>query len=269
MPSTKPKEAEPSLHQVEATWSPYERLGRAKSMLRGAWRRLGFSRIAATTLRYELDMALLRGFGLVSPSYRRQVRALSRRRELRVHLGCGNALFPGWINLDCYPPRHEPGVEVLVLDMRRGLPLAEASVRSVYSEHFFEHVPFEIVRHGLVPEMLRILEPGGVARIGVPDGEYFAKNYVATRQGQADPLYVEHLGSRTPMEMLNDVVHGFTHHFLYDYETLETIFREAGFVDLRRGFAHDSRVEDFRGRDRKDPWRERMTLYIEGQRPVS
>ena len=52
-------------------------------------------------------------------------------------------------------------------------------------------------------------------------------------------------------------------------ETLETIFREAGFGKLRRGFAHDSRIEDFRDRDRKDPWRERITLYIEGQRPES
>jgi predicted SAM-dependent methyltransferase len=255
------------MHQVERTWSPYDRLsGRARDRLKRLWRRVGLSDEFATLARYELDMLLLRIRCTLGPSYRHQVRELSRRRHLKVHLGCGNNLKPGWLNLDCYPPPTVPGIETLVLDMRRGLPLANGSVDAIYSEHFLEHVPLEIVRETLLPELHRILAPGGEIRIGVPDGEFYVRGYMALHGDQRDPYYKSLLGDELPMMWINDVARSSAHKYLYDYETLERLLGDAGFAQLRRGVANDSSSPVFAGQDMTGEGREEVTVYAEGRR---
>jgi predicted SAM-dependent methyltransferase len=260
---------EQGLHKVAQTWSPYAQLsGRTRARLRDVWETLGFDHGLATALRYELDMLLLRTRCNLSRRYRAQVADLQKRRQLLVHLGCGNALLNGWINLDCYPPQQRPGAEILTLDLRRGLPFADGSVAALFTEHFLEHLPFEIVRRCMLPEIRRSLAPGGWLRLAVPDGEYFVDQYVAARAARAEPIFEYNRQGKTPMTMLNDIAHAFGHFFVYDYETLAAILASAGFVAIRRARYADTQVEAFKGRDRNDPWRIAMSLYIEAQAPA-
>jgi predicted SAM-dependent methyltransferase len=257
-----------TLHQVQRTWSLYSKISDgSRARLRGLWNSLGFNHDAASKLRYELDMVMLRSRCGLSPAFRRQIRELASRQHLLVHLGCGNALLPGWINLDCYPPPRAPGIDILTLDMRRGLPLASASVAAVFSEHFLEHLPFETVRRTILPEVRRILQPGGKVRIGVPNGEYFIDQYIAYRSKNCDSIFAKHLDGKTPMTMLNEIAHGFGHYFAYDFQTLSALLREAGLVDVRQRAPFETDVEQFRGKDRVDEWRNRMTLYVEAEAP--
>jgi predicted SAM-dependent methyltransferase len=258
----------PALHQVQKTWSLYSKISdSSRARLRELWNSLGFNHDAASKLRYEFDMVMLRSRCALSPGFRRQIRELALRRHLLVHLGCGNALLPGWVNLDCYPPPRACGIDVLTLDMRRGLPLADGSVAAVFSEHFLEHLPFGSVRDTILPEVRRILEPGGKVRIGVPNGEYFIDQYVAYRSKNCDSIFAKHLDGKTPMTMLNEIAHGFGHYFAYDFQTLSGMLREAGFVDTRRLAPFETDVEQFKGKDREDEWRNRMTLYVEAAAP--
>jgi len=257
------------MHQVKRTWSPYDRLtGGARAFVLRLWSRLGFSKEFGTMLRAELDLLMLRIWCAVNPSYHRKVRELATRRGLRVHLGCGNDLKQGWINVDCYPPTAESDEEILVFDVRRALPFADQSVATIYSEHFFEHLPFEVVRRTILPECFRVLEAGGSIRVGVPDGEYFVRGYTDLEAGQADPEYESHLRDRTPMVFLNEMARGSSHYYLYDYATLERIFRDAGFGDLRRGRAGDSPNPEFSDLDMREAWRAATTVYVEGRRPA-
>lgn len=254
------------IHQVVDTWSPYSALsGRGRRLIAHAWGRLGFGRELAVLARYELEMMVLRAWCAVSPAHRRQVRALRRRTHLKVHVGCGNSLRPEWINLDCFPPRPRPGCEILVLDMRRGLPFADASAEAIYSEHFFEHVPVATTRGVLFPECFRILAPGGSIRIGVPDGELWVDAYLEQRTtGVASPFLI---GQPTPMMALNEIARGFSHAFLWDFETLRHALAEAGFVDLRKARSGDTGLPVFGSMDQTEPWRVAQTVYIEGRRP--
>lgn len=257
-----------ALHQVQSTWSPYSRISVAtRARLRRWWKGLGFNQDIASKLRYELDMALLRGRCAVSSAFRRQVRGIASRRNLRVHLGCGQALIPGWVNVDCYPPPPSKDAEILTLDVRRGLPMATGSVDAVFSEHFLEHLPLETVEHTILPDLRRILAPGGHIRIGVPDGEYFVEQYVAYRAGKRDPLYDQHRGDKTPMIMLNEIAHGFGHYFVYDFDTMAKMLREAGFVDVVRQRVRATECAHFVDKDRVDAWRNAMTLYVEARAP--
>lgn len=256
------------LHQVKTTWSPYDRLsGGMRGRLRRAWRSFGFDHRVASDLRYELDMLLLRTRCTFSLAYRRQIQELRTRRGVHLHLGCGNALFPGWLNVDCYPPGSRTGADILTVDMRRGLPLADQSVAALFTEHFLEHLSAATVREVILPEIRRVLEPGGRVRIGVPSGEYFIDQYIAHRAGQADAVYETNRGSLSPMTMLNEIAHGFGHRFLYDFDTLAGMLKGAGFATVERSEAGATRCPAFTGKDRVDPWRQAMSLYVEATVP--
>lgn len=252
------------LHQVKKTWSPFDQLSSgARARLRRLWSGLGFNPLTASALRYEFDMVLLRARCALSPSHRRQVSELANGRSLLVHLGCGNALFPGWVNVDCYPPATRPGAKVITLDMRRGLPFASQTVAAIFTEHFLEHLPVTTVAQVILPEMRRILEPGGRVRIGVPDGEYFVNKYVEYRAGQVDPLFEQHRRGLSPMTMLNEIAHGFGHHFAYDFATMKAMLEASGFGEVHRTDAGVTTAPVFQGRDRIDEWRQAMSLYVE------
>jgi ribosomal protein L32 len=187
--NTEPKEG---LHQVQETWSLYSRLSQnTRSKLRSLWQKVGFNEDVASKLRYETEMAFLRGRCALSRRHKRQAHELAGRKHLQLHLGCGNALLPGWINMDCYPPEPIPGIEMLVIDMRCKWPIADESAKALFSEHFLEHLPFKTVSGHILQEMKRTLEPGGRIRIGVPNGEYFIEQYIASKNGTMDPLYNE------------------------------------------------------------------------------
>jgi ubiquinone/menaquinone biosynthesis C-methylase UbiE len=81
----------------------------------------------------------------------------------RVDLGCGpRKLSDGHVGVDIHA---YPGVDVVgdALTLLRSQP--DASLREVYSAHFFEHLdnPEE-----MLTEIARVLEPGGRLQIVVP-----------------------------------------------------------------------------------------------------
>lgn len=107
-----------------------------------------------------------------------------------VNIACGNAFLPGWTNLDYSPV----STDVIRADLTGRLPLADASADLVYSSHFFEHIPLDRV-DGFLAECHRILKPGGVLRLVMPDFDDVCRQYLACREGgehdQADFLIVE------------------------------------------------------------------------------
>lgn len=82
----------------------------------------------------------------------------------RLHWGCGENAVPGWINAD---RRERPGVTVIG-DIRDGLPLESASIDYIVSIHALQDLPYFDVVPALA-ELRRLLVPGGVLRLGLPD----------------------------------------------------------------------------------------------------
>lgn len=86
------------------------------------------------------------------------------QRVVRLNWGCGRDPAPGWINADRARAR---GVD-LIGDIREGLDLEDDSVDYISSQHALQEIPFEDLV-GVLEEMRRVLRPGGVLRVGVPD----------------------------------------------------------------------------------------------------
>lgn len=98
----------------------------------------------------------------------------------RVNLGCGRRRHPEWTNCDLVPD----GPDVIRCDLRRPLPFPAASCEAVYAAHVLEHLAVGEARR-LVAEIHRVLLPGGVVRLVVPDLENIARAYLASLERAA------------------------------------------------------------------------------------
>jgi SAM-dependent methyltransferase len=87
------------------------------------------------------------------------------QRDLRrLNWGCGDSGVPGWINSDL---KQGPGIDITA-DIRQGLPLDSNSLDYIVSIHALPMISYP----DLVPvlgELRRLLAPGGVLRLGLPD----------------------------------------------------------------------------------------------------
>ena len=90
-----------------------------------------------------------------------------------LNVGCGNHFHPAWTNLDLI----SESLDVIAYDITTGLPFSDNSFDAVYHSHVLEHLH---PNHGieLIRECLRVLKPGGIARIVVPDLEKIAMLYL-------------------------------------------------------------------------------------------
>jgi predicted SAM-dependent methyltransferase len=90
-----------------------------------------------------------------------------------LNLGCGDRFHPQWTNLDLTPS--SPNVSVY--DCREPLPFEDESFDVVYHSHVIEHLRREDVIRFL-RECCRVLRPGGILRVAIPDLEGIARAYL-------------------------------------------------------------------------------------------
>jgi len=97
--------------------------------------------------------------------------AQPRRRLLNV--GCGSNFHADWLNVDVVPA----SAAVMSVDIRKGLPFADEAIDVVYCSHVLEHLSRQEAA-SLLGQMRRVLRPGGVIRVVVPDLETLAREYL-------------------------------------------------------------------------------------------
>lgn len=151
----------------------------------------------------------------------------SAPRPLKLHLGCGPVLFPGWLNVDMLKA---PNVAVMQLpwDLRR---FPDQSVAFAYCSHMLEHINYPDDALTLCRELRRILQPGGAVRFVVPGIERIIRAYVAD-----DAAFFEEQRSHHPAWCETKLEHLMyalqqdgQHKYGYDFETAEKLMLKAGF----------------------------------------
>lgn len=95
--------------------------------------------------------------------------------EKFLNLACGDFYIdtPEWVNLDWYP--HSKSVRKA--NLLEPLPFPDYYFDIVYSSHFVEHIQKSSIAYFIL-ECHRVLKPGGIIRIVVPDFENIAREYV-------------------------------------------------------------------------------------------
>ncbi len=222
---------------------------------RGVWR-------LRAPLAMELKLWARVWFNVLLPHRLIRYVRYCRGKNLKLHLGCGSRRVDGWLNLDM----NRKGD--LTLDLREPLPFAEGSATAVYSEHTLEHFYREHDAPNLLKECHRVLVPGGLVRVTVPDSETYLQYYMGNLpQDEAETLKRSHLRfGGTRMDVVNSAFRWkHQHHYMYDFETLEDLLEEAGFVEIVRRDFREGADPGVAALDSED--RSQGTLYVEARKP--
>ena len=90
-----------------------------------------------------------------------------------LNLGCGKRYLPGCTNIDFV----SHGKGVVSHNLLKGIPFADNTFDIVYHSHFLEHLSRSDALF-LTRECYRVLKPGGIIRIVVPDLENIVREYI-------------------------------------------------------------------------------------------
>jgi predicted SAM-dependent methyltransferase len=99
---------------------------------------------------------------------------------VKLHLGCGQRHIPGFIHVDAMPAPH-----VDIVGPVEKLPFNDACASLIYASHVLEHFG-RYAYKAVLKEWFRVLKPGGILRISVPDFAACAAIYY--ENGLADGL---------------------------------------------------------------------------------
>jgi SAM-dependent methyltransferase len=239
-----------------------------------------------------------------------------------LNLGCGNKTHPEIVNIDwsihlrlrrstigrALASRYLRGERkrefdklpssILVHDLTKGIPYPNSSVDAVYHSHTLEHIDRSAVPV-FFAEVLRVLKPGGIHRICVPDFESLVLAYIGSLQKcrcteDADSIgrhdfYISDIieqmvrkqasgtGRQTKLRQIieNGILgdarrRGETHRWMYDQYNLSSILLLSGFSQVRRRSYNVSEIPDWTryGLELDDDGREYKagSLYIEARR---
>lgn len=92
-----------------------------------------------------------------------------------LNIGCGATYHPAWTNIDVEPVSNE----ILRHDVIKSLPFKDCRFDACYCSHVLEHLPRDEARL-LLAEIYRVLKPGGIIRLVVPDLEGIVRAYLHT-----------------------------------------------------------------------------------------
>lgn len=187
-------------------------------------------------LRFEFGCIGQRLKNACSPVYHAKIRKLRSRRDLSLNLGSGGYGLPGWINIDARAGHKDI---YIAYDIRRPLPFRDAQVKRIFAEHVIEHIDFRHDIPRVLKEFYRILQPGGIVRIIVPDAARFLSAYTHGSEKEFADLGwdIRKLPSDiySPMHIVNHIFHqGGEHLFGWDYETMQFALARAGFEKVKQ-----------------------------------
>jgi SAM-dependent methyltransferase len=179
------------------------------------------------------------------------------------------------------------GDNILVHDLSKGIPAEDASVDAVYHSHLLEHLDRDVAGE-FMREVKRVLRPGGIQRISVPDLERYVRAYLEDleREDGDHDAYVAPILEQSvrreshgtslqarPRRIVENLIlgdarkRGETHQWMYDFKNLSALLVRNGFRDPRRMSFDESAIPGWNeyGLDRDEAGGEYKpeSLYIE------
>jgi predicted SAM-dependent methyltransferase len=195
--------------------------------------------------------------------------------QLRLNLGCGHVTPEGWLNVDgsnrAWLASRFPAVDRLLTSVKlippseftghttyanisREFPWPDGMASAVYMGEVLEHFT-PTAGEVLVRRCHRVLAPGGVLRLRVPDNARFWSNYLkeyaAVRERPRQEWTTDH--TRWIEWFFRDIcvikpgrltAHSFGHYhkWMYDDISLIALFEKVGFREVDRMPFRESRI---------------------------
>ncbi|MGB0403284.1 MAG: class I SAM-dependent methyltransferase [Salibacteraceae bacterium] len=185
-----------------------------------------------------------------------------------VNLGCGPIIIEGMINIDFF---FEKNIDY-GLDLRYPIKIDDNCIDGIVSEHTFEHLKFEDNKR-VFKECHRILKPGGVFRVCVPDVSKYIMAYANNDKEWMDTWEDVHFTNstnaklrkmklRTRMEAVSFIVQEWGHISAWDEETLKYYLLESGFSKVEGKKFREGKIPELLLDMDKDS-RKNYSVYVE------
>jgi predicted SAM-dependent methyltransferase len=213
---------------------------------------------------------------------------------MRVNIGCGPKPTKGWKNFDNYLVVRLSKIPLLPTllkrvgllnqtqfefvqfarrhsieygDATKGLPIPTGGVDVLYSSHMLEHLDQKEVATFL-KEAKRVLRPGGIIRIAVPDLRKQVQQYIESNDADAFILatLLTQPRPRAIGQRLRILLVGTRHHqWMYDGMSLLRLLEDHGFIDPKILKAGESTIDNPLDLDLNE--RDSESVYIEAKNP--
>jgi SAM-dependent methyltransferase len=195
----------------------------------------------------------------------------------KFHLGCGTIFIKDYLNIGLWEHlakdtlyANPNGVEGAVLynhDLVDGIPAADNSLDVVYHSHMLEHLSYA---EGIdfIGACYRVLKPGGILRVLVPDLELWINNYAQNNtfffdEYRRGALSDDRALYPTKGSVFMGMLHNHGHKCGYDFDTLKSMLERAGFGRIRRTMVQDSDLADIATVEPYFPLKALETLCVE------
>ena len=138
---------------------------------------------------------------------------------MKLHIGSGERYLPGYTHIDIVKHPHID----YVADAKQLSFLESESVSEIYACHVLEHIKrFEVV--DVLREWHRVLMPGGIIRLAVPDFSSMVNEYMETHT--LEPLLGLLYGGQN---------HEYNFHYqVFDYNRIFVLLTLVGFRNIQR-----------------------------------
>lgn len=186
------------------------------------------------------------------------------KEQLKLHIGCGPVHLDGWVNIDICNPTADLILDACLLDSH----FKEGCADACFASHVFEHLETDVCAPMFLKQCFRVLKPGGVLRLVVPDLKTLATKYL--RGENLRDVLIDETKRYTG---LHDTAaarfhywcaeSSFQHKMTYDFETLKIMLSEAGFVNIKQCPFGVSEHIELRGLDRFKA----ESVSVEGTKP--
>jgi predicted SAM-dependent methyltransferase len=195
----------------------------------------------------------------------------------KFHLGCGIIFLKNYLNIGFWNnleqnklyanPNGVADTVLLNFDLTNGIPASDNSLEVVYHSHMLEHLTnnegIEFLR-----ECNRVLQPGAIMRLLVPDLENFSKKYVEGDDFFFDAYRKEALDNDrnlypTRGAVFMGMLHNHGHKMGYDFETLQYVLKQTGFTNVKKTMFQESQLTDIQEIEPYAPLRAAESLCIE------
>lgn len=277
----------------------------------------------------NIAMATVYAFNVFSMTGKQFKIARALDSRTMANLGCSGRVCAGWTNIDfsllvrlgryrlfCkalyrfgildkarYERMYKLAGEIIVWDLRNGIPFPDKAFDVVYHSHLLEHIDRETAPDFL-KECYRVLKPGGRLRIVVPDFELLSRRYIeliskidsgekvlvgnAKQLESAVAAMIDQMVTRVPRDraerpalirllehlFVGDTANnGAMHRWMYDRYSLRSILEQAGYIEVSGYSANESAIANWNsfGLDLEPDGRayKADSLYMEATRHLS
>lgn len=170
-----------------------------------------------------------------------------------LNIGCGNNILPDFLNLDFYSLKKQKNI--FEYDLRNGLPFKTNRFKGIITEHTLEHLyPNDSIF--ILEESFRVLKPGGILRICVPDLD----KYLSYCNGEK--VHENFSRYENSCEEIWHLTQNNQHLSIWNFEMLSKHLAIIGYIEIK-----DIEFQKGYFSNYDSPARKWESLYLEAKKP--